>query len=346
MYQKFRPQVARTTLQAPTLRGRILKDSRDRSRIFSHMPGPTMTRRPKDPLDAVIAHGGPAVLAIIAGAEGPSYRPVGAMMAVFGADDWVGSLSSGCIERDIALHASGLREDAAPLLLRYGRASPFIDIQLPCGGGLDVLLVPVRETTPLVAVTESRARREPVTLSIDTTDGRMAIADTGSTGQSGTELRVRFEAEIQFHIFGTGPEAVTFAALVQSAGYPNLLLSPDGETLRQGQAAGCRVQELVSRAIPSGVDSDARTAIVLFFHDHEWEPPLLADALKTPAFYIGAQGSQRARDARLLELAALGVPKQCLSRLHGPIGIVPSARDARTLAVSVLAEVLAIAMGT
>jgi xanthine dehydrogenase accessory factor len=91
------------------------------------------------------------------------------------------------------------------------------------------------------------------------------------------------------------------------------------------------------------LSSDKWSAIILFFHDHEWEPAILKSGLSTDGFYIGAQGSQRARDNRFKALEALGVENPELSRLHGPVGIIPSARDARTLAVSVLAEILALA---
>ena len=50
-----------------------------------------------------------------------------------------------------------------------------------------------------------------------------------------------------------------------------------------------------------------------------------------------------ARDARNLELEALGIDPAALRRLRGPIGLLHSARDARTLAISVLAEVLSVA---
>jgi xanthine dehydrogenase accessory factor len=299
---------------------------------------------PKDPITAVINDRGDAVLAIIAGVEGPSYRPIGAMMAVFAGGDCVGTLSSGCIERDIALHATRLQRTDPPLLLRYGRGSPFIDIQLPCGGGLDVLLVPLGDRRALVDVAENHARRVATTLLIDMQTGQMETADTGATGRTGHTLRVRIQPALQFHVFGKGPEAVAFAALASSINYPTLLMSPDHDTLRDGRDAGCPVSDLTSLSMPQDLNTDARTAIVLFFHDHDWEPPLLADALATPAFYIGAQGSQRARDARLLALRAMGQSPQALARLHGPIGIIPSARDPGTLAVSVLAQVLACAM--
>jgi xanthine dehydrogenase accessory factor len=43
-----------------------------------------------------------------------------------------------------------------------------------------------------------------------------------------------------------------------------------------------------------------------------------------------------------MELEAMGMTQGERAKLRGPIGLVPSARDARTLAVSVLAEVLAV----
>ena len=297
-----------------------------------------------DPLEALLSAPQEAVLAVIAGVEGPSYRPVGAMMTVLSATQRAGTLSSGCIEADISLHAVEAAKTGQPKLVRYGRGSPFIDIQLPCGGGLDILLVPRPDRSALATVMDNRAARQPCSLVIDMNSGALEVVDTGATGRNGSDLTVRFEPDIRFLIFGKGPEASTFAGLVQSAGYPNMLLSPDHETLDHGAATGCDTCHIRDAAFPSDLSVDDRTAVVLFFHDHDWEPPLLAAALKPPAFYIGAQGSQRARDARLMMLRGMGVSETDCARLHGPVGLIPSARDAGTLAVSVLAEVLAKAM--
>lgn len=295
----------------------------------------------QDPLQAILDNPAEAVLTVIAGVEGPSYRPVGAMMAVFSDGDRTGTLSSGCIEADIAHHAQTvLREDRVQTL-RYGRGSPFIDIQLPCGGGLDVLLVPKPDDHALAQVLDRRQTRRACTLNIDTKTGAMHVADAGETAHHDAVLSVRFEPEINFLLFGKGPEATTFASLVQAAGYPNTLCSPDDETLEIARTSGCKTHALSTRSFPSDLTADDRTAIVLFFHDHDWEPPLLAGALDTPAFYIGAQGSKRARDARLAEMNGMGIEQAGLDRLRGPVGLIPSARDPGTLAVSVLAEILA-----
>lgn len=296
----------------------------------------------RDPIRAVLASGrDDAVLAVITGVEGASYRPVGAIMTVLDETDRAGTLSSGCIESDIALHAMAVRETGAPKQLRYGRGSPFRDISLPCGGGLDILLLPHPDRQVLADLADRRAARQACTLKIDMTSGAMALAETGETGQDGALMRIRFLPDLRFLVFGKGPEASTFAALVQSAGYPNLLLSPDDETLEDGAAGGCETRHLVSLAVPEDVAADRWTAVVLFFHDHEWEPPILQNMLRSEAFYIGAQGSRRARYQRNLALADLGLTQDEIDRMHGPVGLIPSARDVGTLAVSVLAEILA-----
>lgn len=296
-----------------------------------------------DPIEAIATNRDDAVLAVITGVEGPSYRAVGAAMAIWADGSRLGALSSGCIEADLALHAAQVLATGKPKTLRYGRGSPFIDIQLPCGGGLDILLLPRPDRRVFLELTKRRAARQLCAIGIDIYSGALTLLDDGTTGLIGSKFVVQFAPKVRFLVFGKGPEACTFSALVQSIGYPNLLLSPDKETLEIGAASGCDVQHLRQPEFPADLITDQWTAIVLFFHDHEWEPPILFGALGGPAFYVGAQGSARARDVRLLELEAMGVARDDLARVHGPVGLIRSARDPATLSVSVLAEVLDIA---
>lgn len=295
-------------------------------------PSPRADNRHPAARDALDWATADSVLAIITGVEGPSYRPLGEIMALRG-DDRAGSLSSGCIEGDLAVHA----QTAKPMRLRYGEGSPFMDIRLPCGGGLDIALVPHPDAALLARIREKRAARIPCALRI-TPDLTLEECDYGPTGDTPEGFRIALRPEPRFLIFGKGPEAAFFADLVNSAHYPHLLLSPEEETLSLARSSGCATEELHWPAFPADLAIDARTAVVLFFHDHDWEPPILARALDSEAFYVGAQGSQRARDARLAALREIDATGT--ERLRGPIGLIPSVRDPRTLAVSVLAEVL------
>lgn len=298
---------------------------------------------PRDPLAEAAEAAGDVALAIITGVEGPSYRPIGAVMAILPEGEghgMIGTLSSGCVESDIAHHARQALAEGKPRTIRYGRGSPFIDIQLPCGGGLEILLLPNPNRALLRQVGQARAARQVCVLGIDPQTGAIALQDSGQTGMDGSRFILRIEPELRFLVFGKGPEAFTFAALVHSVGFPCLLISPDSETLDRAAVTGCPTRQVIRPGWPGDLQVDGWTAILLFFHDHDWEPAILQGALGTPAFYIGSQGSQRAAATRKLVLAELGVSEDQMARLHGPVGLIHSARDARTLAVSVLAEVM------
>ncbi len=295
----------------------------------------------RDPIKAILDTDGPAALAVITNVAGPFYRPIGTMMAILENDDRIGSLSSGCVESDIALRAREAREAGKPTLLLYGAGSPFMDIRLPCGGGMEVLILPEPDREVLRQVMTNQQGRVPCALKFGTEDGAMEVLEHQPTTRSTGAMTVQIDPELRFLVLGSGPEATSFGALVQSADYENLVISTDPETLERAAESGCDTRQIVSPHLPPDIAVDDRTAVVLFFHDHEWEPGILASALETPAFYIGAQGSMRARSRRMEALQEMGVGEDQMLRLHGPIGLIPSARDPRTLAVSVLGEIVA-----
>ncbi|MBT8432222.1 MAG: XdhC family protein, partial [Altererythrobacter sp.] len=74
--------------------------------------------------------------------------------------------------------------------------------------------------------------------------------------------------------------------------------------------------------------------------DHEWELALLQQALASKAFYIGAQGGEKARSDRTLALAARGVLEEQIARLTSPVGLMPACKSPRTLALSALSEIV------
>src|SRR5690606_11565884 len=143
-------------------------------------------------------------------------------------------------------------------------------------------------------------------------------------------------------IFGKGPEVPVFAGLVQAALLPSMVLSHDDETLAQAAAIGMTVRRIGKGGALADVDVDNDTAAVLFYHEHRHETTILQELLSSNAFFIAAQGSGHAQSARIAALRAEGVDEAALGRLRGPIGVVASARDTRLLAISVLAEVLAL----
>ncbi len=90
---------------------------------------------------------------------------------------------------------------------------------------------------------------------------------------------------------------------------------------------------------------DSRTAIVTLTHDPKLDDPALDRAIRSPAFYIGALGSRRTHAARLDRLRALGHGDTALARIHGPVGLSIGAVTAPEIALSVLAQIVAVRRG-
>ncbi len=90
---------------------------------------------------------------------------------------------------------------------------------------------------------------------------------------------------------------------------------------------------------------DSRTAIVTLTHDPKLDDPALDRALRSPAFYIGALGSRRTHAARMERLRALGHDDAAMARIHGPVGLNIAAVTAPEIALSILAQVVAVRRG-
>ena len=89
-----------------------------------------------------------------------------------------------------------------------------------------------------------------------------------------------------------------------------------------------------------GAEVDERTVICVLTHDPKFDVPALQVALRTPAAYIGAMGSRRTHEDRMVRLRAAGLTEKELARLHSPIGLDIGARTPEETAVSILAEVV------
>ncbi|MFE1440423.1 XdhC family protein [Streptomyces sp. NPDC058739] len=94
-----------------------------------------------------------------------------------------------------------------------------------------------------------------------------------------------------------------------------------------------------------GAGTDERTVICVLTHDPKFDVPLLREALRRPAAYIGAMGSRRTHDERRARLVEAGLDGSELARLRSPIGLDLGARTPEEVAVSVAAEIVALRWG-
>lgn len=85
---------------------------------------------------------------------------------------------------------------------------------------------------------------------------------------------------------------------------------------------------------------DPRTVIAVLTHDAKFDVPALVIALRTNAGYVGAMGSRRTHEDRLVRLKEAGLTEEELTRLHSPIGLDLGARTPEETAISIAAQMV------
>jgi xanthine dehydrogenase accessory factor len=112
-------------------------------------------------------------------------------------------------------------------------------------------------------------------------------------------------------------------------------------TAQVARAAGYEVIEhgAVAGELPDNTLVDADTAVAVLQHDLDLEMPILEAALRGQPFYLGALGSRRTHEKRVHRLKEQGYSQEVIDRIKAPIGLFGRARDAHSLALSVVADI-------
>lgn len=309
---------------------------------------PLYLEQPADVLDYLAGcqvQGQPCALIVVTGTQGGSVRAAGTLIAVRGDGQMAGYISNGCIDRDLAEQARAAMAGGRVRQLRYGAGSPFFDLPLPCGGSVDLLVDPAPGAALVSAACLLLAERRPAVLHFAADAGLVAVRPaTGRAPLGGMQALCRPRPRLA--LAGRGAVLQAVARQARLAGMELALASPDAADLQALQdLAPVFVQHLTDPAAGAALPCDADTALLLLFHDHAWEARILAAALQGEAAYIGCLGSPRTHAARCRALADAGIPAAAIARIHGPVGLIPSLRNASDIAVSALAEILLVLRG-
>ncbi len=278
----------------------------------------------------IIVANGQFVLITSLSIKGGAAREVGSLAIVEPDGRMTGYLSNGCIDRDIQHRALMALADNRKELVRYGEGSRYLDLKLPCGGTLEVLIDPGPDREMLLKAKRDFDARRQATLCF-------RESETDQLAHS-----FIYEPRVRLYLAGRGAIFRAMAQLGNATGYEVFLISPDTDDLdATQQLANQPSVHLKSFDQTLDLSSlDHRTAFLTLFHDHDWEPHLLLKALETPVGFIGSLGSRRTHLLRSETLMGLGATQAQVSRLKGPIGLVGSLRDASLIAVSALAEIV------
>lgn len=300
-----------------------------------------------------LAHGEAVWLATITKTWGASPRPAGSLFAYCaGRDEVAGSVSGGCIEDDLLATLSEKTRLLRPEILLYGAsAEEQARLQLPCGGHLELVLEHLdgeQARQHFALLFEYLRRRKSVWRSVCLKTAALHIEDA-STGSEILEtlederLRVRLGPGERLLIIGSGEVTAYLMDLVESLDVAVTVCEPRASHFQRFQRRyphhdirHCLPDDLITAEF-----QDPFCAVVALAHDPRVDDMGLVAALQSPAFFVGAMGSERTSQARCARLRELGLEPHAIARLQAPVGLPIASKTPPEIAVAVAAQFIA-----
>ena len=290
------------------------------------------------------------VMATVIKTWGSAPRPIGALTAIRDDGMVVGSVSGGCIEDDMILQVrSGELVKDKPATTKYGvSADEAKRFGLPCGGTLELVLEPLTKESGLEELLGHVERHELVMRKLDMKSGKVTIGPAKSTDLlafDGATLATVHGPRWRLLIIGAGQLSTFLAQMAQGLDYHITICDPREEYAEGWDIAGVELKRGMPDEVVTEMNLDGHSAVVTLTHDPKLDDMALLEALKSPAFYVGAIGSKKNNDARRHRLAEFDLSQQEIARLHGPVGLKLGAKTPPEIAIAILAELTAIRNG-
>jgi xanthine dehydrogenase accessory factor len=277
---------------------------------------------------------------------GSAPRPPGALLALRDDGLVVGSVSGGCVEDDLIERVRTGERVAKPSEIRYGvskeEAARF---GLPCGGTLRLVQEPLLSSAWIGELMARTARHELVARRLDLDTGEVTL-ESAHRGESftfdGKVMRAIFGPRWRLLMIGAGQLSRALAQMAMTLDFEVICCDPREEFHLTWEVPGTRFATGMPDDVAIEMQLDPHSAVVALTHDPKLDDLVLLEALKSPAFYIGALGSRANTAKRKERLALFDLSEAEINRLHGPIGLDIGSRTPGEIAVSILAEIIAV----
>ena len=297
----------------------------------------------------------PVLLVTVTRTWGSSPRPPGSLMAINGRGEVVGSVSGGCIEDDLIRRVrdegvAAVCREGRPATLRYGiSADQAHRFGLPCGGTVELVLEPVADHTRLPELLQATVERRSTQRRLDLRTGAVTLHEGRRDGlpELGDETLVtHFGPRHRLIVIGAGDLSRFLCQMALGLNFEVIVCDPREEQHTSWALDGVTLSREMPDDLILRLKPDARTAVVALTHDPKLDDLALIDALQSDAFYVGAIGSRRHTGLRRERLHEhFGLAEAELDALHGPAGLHIGSKTPAEIALSIMAEVVAVKNG-
>jgi xanthine dehydrogenase accessory factor len=290
------------------------------------------------------------VLVTVVKTWGSAPRPIGALTAIRDDGMLEGSVSGGCIEDDMILKVRNkdLVKDK-PVTAQYGvSAEEASRFGLPCGGTLELVLEPLNAESGLDTLLAHVQRHELVKRTLDMETGRATLSPAVNADQltfDGKSFVTIHGPRWRLLIVGAGQLSKYLAQMGQALDYNVIVCDPREEYTEGWDVPGVDIRRGMPDDVVTELNLDGHSAVVTLTHDPKLDDMALLEALKSPAFYVGAIGSKKNNDSRRERLAGFDLSAGEIAKLRGPVGLKIGSKTPPEIAIAILAEMTAVKNG-
>jgi xanthine dehydrogenase accessory factor len=281
---------------------------------------------------------------------GSSPRPVGSWLAIRDDGQVVGSVSGGCVEDDLIrrVQTEILVRDLPEMVVYGVSREEAARFGLPCGGTLRLLVEPRPEQAILESILAAIEGHQLILREVDLQTGKSVLHQGNKTdGFSLTDytMQTSYGPRWRMFVIGAGQLSLYVANFAVASDFDVIVIDPREEYAEGLNLKGVQFIKGMPDDVMQELGIDSHTAIVALTHDPKIDDLALIDALQSEAFYIGALGSLTNTLKRKERLREFNVSSEQLERLHGPVGLAIGALTPPEIAVSVMAEIIAVKYG-
>lgn len=301
------------------------------------------------------AAGVPCALATVIRVQGSAYRHEGAKLVVAATGEHVGNVSGGCLEADVREVALRVVRTGVAEHREYCGSIDEIqawDLGVGCEGVVELFIEPVRDAREAERALLAAERAHVVETDLLTGVRRCYALDArGEQGFDGGASALRgdrffevLEPPPRLLVVSAGDDAVHLARLASSVGFRVVVADRrPGLLTRERFPAPIHLVEADAAQLTERVVLDAGAFAVVMTHNFADDTDYLRALLRTPARYLGVLGP-RQRTARILGILRTEGPVDS-ERVFGPVGLDIGTDGAEQVALSVVAELLAVRSG-
>ncbi len=279
-------------------------------------------------------------LVTVARTWGSSPRPPGSLAAVRSDGHLVGSVSGGCIEKQLAVRIDDTdRAQAFAHEITDEEARRF---GLPCGGHLELIFEQLSDSTDLKTILAAIDKRQRIARTVDLTQGNQVTYQEVDRHidfhYDGSSIRKVFGPGWRILLIGGGQLSRYVAQFAQALDYDVIICEPREEYASGFDVPGCKLVSSLPDEAVLQYATDHHSVVLALTHDSNLDDAALIEALPSSAYYVGALGSKANNERRRKRLSAIGVEN--VDRLHGPVGLNIGSRSAAEIAISIVAELI------